>query len=158
MAGRGQIRVGRRGHVQHARRRREREAIDALVLVERVGHGRQPDPRHFADACGIRRLHAERLAVADAGGRARDRRPRAGEQVGRREHFDLRMAVAARTHDTTVGEQQRGGVVEATDALARERREALRRGIPQLRDVHRTAHVVEAAAACSTGDEDCAVR
>ena len=80
---RGQVGRGRL-HGDAAGADGEIQELEALVLVERMGHRRSSDQRDLRDLGGIGCRHVEARAVAGTDRRRGDRRPRSLEQVGRR--------------------------------------------------------------------------
>jgi hypothetical protein len=52
-------------HAQCVHPLSESEVIDSLVLIERMGVRREPNPVHTRNACGIRRSYRKLLTVGD---------------------------------------------------------------------------------------------
>src|SRR5438477_2908091 len=52
-------------HAQCIPPRSESEVIDSLVLIERMGIRRKPNPVHTRNGCGIRRGYRKLLTVSD---------------------------------------------------------------------------------------------
>jgi len=71
MTRRAESRARWNGHSELARCLSESQMINPLVLVERVGRRREPNPGHIRDGCRVRRRYRKLLTVCDI--RCRDR-------------------------------------------------------------------------------------
>ena len=160
VARRREIGGRRRLNSDLARAGREVEELEALVLVERVSDGGQPNQGDLRDLRGVRRRDVEARAVACPRWRRRDRRSRTLEEVRRRIDLGVllvddgaaRQRTAAGHQDSAVGEKQRGRVVFPAVLQRRDRGPRLRVRIPDLGGKHRLREV------CAVGRRHAAAR
>ena len=157
------IGTGRCRDVQRIGARLELQEVDALVLIEGMGHRGQTDPAHVPDLLEVRRLDVEHLPVRHTGGSRGDIGPRAFEKVRRGEDLSIAMAIlgvvlrrrpvgtilaAACAQHSGVRQEHRRCVVAAVDVFGSQSRPFSCSGIPELRRMDRIAggQVVEALA------------
>ena len=90
-------------------------------------------------------------------GDARHHRPCALEQIGRREHFGIRLVIASGREHAPVWQQQRNRVIAPIASGAREHGKGVLSGIPALSCVHGRSLVVEPRTAAAARHEHSAV-
>ena len=124
----------------------EGEKVDALVLIERMGHGWEPDPSNLADFIRFRSFNVKCLSVNNFGRSFADDRTGPLEEIRRRKDLHVSVGVyrrirladnrsvlaAATAEDASVGQEHRCGMVTAVNRLGSQQRPSSLGWIPKF--------------------------